>query len=316
MQYMNPALIRTALRFTFKPISKIALPVIGFRRVLALSSILFKAHVQAAMTRSDLNGVAGIRVQSLIHQRGLNNKVVLHLHGGAFFAGSARSHRAFGSEIAVRSHAIVHLIDYRLAPEHPYPAALEDGLVAYQALLSRGYQPHQIIIGGDSAGGNLALALCLAIRDRLGHVPSGLYLISPFLDLTLAGSSMTSQHQSDPMLTIEVLQRGRAFYRGDLSLDDARISPLFADLRGLCPMLIQVGTDEILRDDSTQLAARAKEAGVSVDCQVYDGMWHDFQLFNNYVQDANTALDKIARFIKTCSGEVGQSALRVVERAI
>jgi len=227
-------------------------------------------------------------------------KVVLHFHGGAFFAGSAATHRAMASELSARSGASVYVLDYRLAPEHPYPAALEDGLAAYQALLALGYLPENIILGGDSGGCAHILNLAIRLRDKGIALPAGLFMISPFVDLTLSAPSVSKYKHRDPMVTAYALRRGADGFRGKITADDALVSPLFADLTGLPKMLVQVGGEEILLDDALRLTERAKVAGVAIDCQVYGGMWHNFQMFNQLLNTSAQALDGIADFIKGC----------------
>ena len=185
------------------------------------------------------------------------------------------------------------------APENPYPAALNDGLAAYQALLKKGYLPNQIVLSGDSAGGNLALALLVHLRDLKISLPAAALLISPFLDMTLSADSFKKNASRDPMLTHKILKRGADAYRSDIEAADARISPIFADLSGLPPMLIQVGSEEVLLDDSLRLAQFAERAGVVVDCHVYESMWHNFQMLNALLKTADDALEEIGQFIKS-----------------
>ncbi len=227
-----------------------------------------------------------------------NESAILHFHGGAFFGGSVNTHRDLGMGIANKSGVTLYMVSYRLAPENPYPAAIEDGLAAYQDLLKKGYLPNQIILSGDSAGGNLALALLVHLRDLKIALPAASVLISPFLDMTLGGESFKTNGLSDPMLTQNILKRGADAYRGDIATADARISPLFADLNGLPPMLIQVGSEEVLLEDSLRLAQFADRSGVKVDCHVFEGMWHNFQMMYPFVKTADDAMEEIGQFIK------------------
>ncbi|WP_321853982.1 alpha/beta hydrolase [Burkholderia cenocepacia] len=223
---------------------------------------------------------------------------MLHFHGGAFFTGSSKTHRAMGSEFAVRGKVNVYMPDYRRAPEHPYPAALDDGWAAYHALLEQGYQPHDIVLGGDSGGCALILSLAIRLRDRNLPLPAGLVMLSPFLDLTLNSASIEIYRRRDPMVSRYALLRGANAFRGAIAADDPRVSPLFADLHGLPTTLIQVGGDEILLDDAIRFATRARDAGMPVENQIHDGMWHNFQMFNRFVEPADRALDDIARFVR------------------
>ena len=216
---------------------------------------------------------------------------ILYLHGGAFIAGSALSHGALAANIAVRANAPVYLLDYRKAPEHPYPAALNDALAAYEMLTA---EYESVAIFGDSAGGGLAIATACMIRDSGQQLPSSLGLISPWVDLTLSGASHHTVGDADPMLSEAALRAGGGAYANAASLDDPGLSPLFADLAGLPPIIIQVGSRERLKDDSSSLAAKARHAGVSVDFRIWPGMIHVWHLFGRYLVEASEASDALA----------------------
>lgn len=294
------AAIKLALKGSFKLPSQLPLPLSALRGAMELSSGLFPTRSDVQVESITLGGVSAERLslKSHAHQTDQPNYAFLHLHGGVFFAGSVRTHRALGSEIAARSGATVYMLDYRLAPEHCYPAAFDDCLAAYQALLGKGYLPEHIVLGGDSAGGALALALLVALRDRQIPLPAAVVMISPFVDMTLCASSFEKNKQRDPMLTKEILQRGADAYRGEIQSADARISPILAELNDLPPMLIQVGSEEVLLDDTLQLAKHAERSGVQVEHHVYEGMWHNFQMFNMLLTTSNEGLDEIAQFVK------------------
>jgi monoterpene epsilon-lactone hydrolase len=293
--------IKAALRGSFKVPSSLPLPLSFFRSVMGLSSALFRARSDVQLECLSLGGVAAeqLSFKSVQNKVTDSNYALLHFHGGVFVAGSASTHRALGSEIAARSGATVYMLDYRLAPQHPYPAALDDCLAAYQALRAKGYLAENIILGGDSAGGALVIATLVALRELEVALPAAVVLISPFVDMTLCANSFKKNALRDPMLTKEILKRGADAYRGDIQSEDARISPVFADLNGLPPMLIQVGSEEILLDDALQLAKRVERSGIAVDCHVYSGMWHNFQMFNTLLKTSDDALDEIAQFIKS-----------------
>ncbi|MDE2419901.1 MAG: alpha/beta hydrolase [Gammaproteobacteria bacterium] len=292
--------IKAGLRGSFKAASGLPLPLTFLRNAMELSAGIFKVRSDVQVERLVLGGVNAeqLNLKSGFHQIAEQNYALLHFHGGVFVAGSAATHRALGGEIAARSGATVYMLDYRLAPQHRYPAALDDCLAAYQALLAKGYLPEHIILGGDSAGGALVLATLVALRELKVALPAAALLISPFVDMTLCADSFKKNALRDPMLTKEILKRGADAYRGDIQSADARVSPVFADLTGLPPMLIQVGTEEVLLDDALQLAKRAERSGIAVDCHVYDGMWHNFQMFNALLKTSDQALDEIAQFIK------------------
>lgn len=285
--------VRGGLRALFKLPSGLPLPLTVLRAAMEQGSLFLPARRDVAVRQVTLNGVQGEYLDV-----GATKQVILHIHGGAFFAGSARTHRAMACEFAARANVGVYVMNYRLAPEHAYPAGLEDVLATYRALLAMGYRPQDIVLGGDSGGCTLILALAMMLRDQGESLPAGLFMISPFLDLTLSRASVTERRQQDPMLTRQALARGAAAYCGVLPASDPRISPLFADLSGLPPVLVQAGEDEILLDDARDFATMARAAGVQVECETYVGMWHNFQMFNRLIPEGNRALDSIARFVR------------------
>ncbi len=286
--------VKASLRVAFKLPSGLPIPVAVARTGMEFGAKLFQPDGHVSIKKATLGGVPC----EYLYLNANAEKVVLHFHGGAFFAGSAATHRAMASELSARSGASVYMLNYRLAPEHPYPAALDDGLATYQALLALGYLPENIILGGDSGGCAHILNLAIRLRDNGVALPAGLFMISPFVDLTLSAPSVSKYKHRDPMVTAYALQRGADGFRGAIAADDARVSPLFADLTGLPKILVQVGGEEILLDDALRLAEYGKAAGVDVECQVYDGMWHNFQMFNLVLDTSSQALDEIAGFIK------------------
>ena len=224
---------------------------------------------------------------------------VLYFHGGAYAIGSAAASVGLVSEIARRTAATALSVDYRLAPEHPFPAAVDDALTAYRALLDRGARADSIAVTGESAGGGLALALLLAIRDAGLPQPSSATVLSPWTDLTQSGATMASRAEADPALTPEALEIRAADYLAGADPRTALASPLFAELRGLPPLLIQAGGREILLDDALRLAARAAHADVPVILQTFPGAPHVFQGFAPLVDEAARALDHVAAFINS-----------------
>lgn len=287
-------LVRASLRLSFKLPSGYPVPLSVLRQGMESGSLLFKTRSDVQIERMTIGGVRGERISP----PGQSQGVILHFHGGAFMAGSPNTHRAMGAEFAARANVTVYMVDYRLAPEHPYPAALDDGLAAYQALLAQGHRPENIVLGGDSGGCAHILNLAIALRDQGLPLPAGMFMISPFLDLTLSTGSVKTYKRRDPMVTAYALHRGARGYRGSIAATDPRVSPLFADLHGLPPSLVQVGGDEILLDDALRFAERAQAAGSAVDCRVYDGMWHNFQMFGQLVSKADAAVDEITDFVR------------------
>jgi monoterpene epsilon-lactone hydrolase len=226
-----------------------------------------------------------------------NLGVILYLHGGAYALGSINTHRAFIARLSHATGMRALALDYRLAPEHPYPAALEDALTAYRWLLTQGISPAQIIIAGDSAGGGLTLATMVALRDAGLPLPAGGICISPWTDMANTGESIQKNAHLDPVLRPDYLGKYAQLYTGTQPATDPLISPVYADLTSLPPLLIQVGTDEIILDDSIRFAERAKEAGVDVTLEIYDGMFHVFQMAW-ILPEAKKAMDSIVFFVR------------------
>lgn len=226
---------------------------------------------------------------------------LLYLHGGAYVVGSPRSHIAMAAVLARLSNATATVVEYRLSPEHVYPAAIEDCVAAYRALAAD-VDPATITIAGDSAGGNAALATMLALRDSGDPLPGAAYLLSPWTDLTGSGDTVVTHAGIDPMLIDPDIPAAGRVYAGDTPLDHPGVSPLFADLGGLPPLLIQTGLDEVLLSDSTRLAARARAAGVDVTLDLAPGMWHVYQSFVRFVPEAHEALTRAAVFIRSRVG--------------
>ena len=229
--------------------------------------------------------------------------VVLYLHGGGYVIGSPRSHRHLAAAIAGAAGASALLLDYRRAPEHPFPAALEDALATYRWLIgSEGIAPQAIVVAGDSAGGGLAIATMLALRERGVALPAAGVCISPWVDLTCSLPSYAANAAIDPLVVPSVIAAMARAYLGGADPRTPRASPLHADLRGLPRLLIQVGSDELLLDDARQLAARAGEAGVEATLEVWDGMVHVWHWFLPMLDEAQAAIDRIGAFVKSATG--------------
>ena len=224
-------------------------------------------------------------------------KVVMYSHGGAYVSGSPDTHIPLISRLADQCGLTVFAYDYRLAPEHPFPAALEDALTAFDYLLGKGYFPQDIVLCGDSAGGGLTLALTMMLRDRGRPLPAALVVLSPWTDLTESGDTHFANGSLDPTISSEDLRNTALLYIGGDDPQNPYISPLFGDFTGFPPTLIHVGAIEVLLDDSRNLAIRMEEQGVEVDIDVYEGMWHVWHMFD--VPEAAQAIRKIAWFIDT-----------------
>jgi monoterpene epsilon-lactone hydrolase len=224
--------------------------------------------------------------------------VLLYLHGGGYCIGSLNTHRAMAARLAHASRARVLNVDYRLAPEHPHPAAVEDAVAAYRWLLGTGVEPGQVVVGGDSAGGGLVVAMLLALRDGGHPMPAAGFCLSPWVDLACGGGTYDTKADVDPMCTRDGLSEMAAAYAGDHDLRHPLVSPLHADLSGLPPLLIHVGTAEVLLDDAVVLAERARAAGVDVRLEAWDDLVHVFQAFAPMVPEAVEAIDGIGAFVQ------------------
>lgn len=234
----------------------------------------------------------------VVSERSEDQRVILHLHGGGYFMGSPKTHRGLASALARTARARVFLPDYRLAPEHLFPAALEDAVASYRWLLEdEGVDPRGIAVSGDSAGGGLAVSLMLEAREEGLPLPACYVGMSPWTDLAGTGESITERNARDPWLDGTMVVPAARGYAGEYDLDDPRVSPLYGDLTGLPPMLVHVGTDEILFDDGRRLVERAREVGVKADFGPWEGMWHVFQAFPG-VPESRRALREIGAYIR------------------
>ena len=226
------------------------------------------------------------------------HRVVLYLHGGAYVIGSVNTHRDLVGRISRASGGRVLNVDYRLAPEHPHPAAVDDAVAAYRWLLDQGQAPAKLAVAGDSAGGGLTIATLVALRDAGLPMPAAGVALSPWVDLEGVGESMTTAAHLDPMVQKEHLVRMAKLYLAEHDPRSPLAAPLYADLSGLPPLLIQVGTAETLLDDSTRIAERARKAGVAVTLDVWDDMIHVFQAFAPILPEGQKAVDQIGEYLR------------------
>lgn len=231
-----------------------------------------------------------------------DNLSILYLHGGAYTMGSCTTHRALASRIAIASRARVLLPEFRLAPEHAFPASLEDARDSYLWLLEKGVSADTIAVVGDSSGGGLAVAAMVLARDEGLPLPAAIVCLSPWADLEMKGESISTRAQVDPICSLDESRFHADMYIGEGDPRAGLLSPIHADLSGLPALLIQVGDREILLSDSIRLAERAREDGVDVDLQVWDGMWHVWHLFAWYVPEAQRAIDSIGGFVRMHTG--------------
>lgn len=259
----------------------------------------FPAPGGASGTPVDAGGIAG---EWITAPDATDDQIIYWLHGGGYCIGSINTHRGLLAAISAASGARGFAIDYRLAPEQPFPAPVEDAVAGYRWLLSTGADPAQIIIGGDSAGGGLTVATLVALKDAGDRLPSGAVCISPWTDMALTGESLTSKADADPMITTDGIVRVRDAYVGTADPRAPLASPIYADLSGLPGILIQVGENEVLLSDSTRLAERAEAAGVEVTLEVWPDMFHVWHFFAAMLPEGQQAIDRIGEWVRRRAG--------------
>jgi monoterpene epsilon-lactone hydrolase len=225
--------------------------------------------------------------------------IVLYFHGGVYVMGDAFLAADLASQVGRRTRAKVLSVDYRLAPEHPYPAAVDDALAAYEALLHNGTAPSDIVFAGESAGGGLAIANLVNARDHGLPLPAAALVMSPYADLTLAGATMETKREADPLLSPRALRARVTDYTSGQDAALGLISPIFAELSGLPPLIIQVGTHEVLLDDAIRLARQAATADVEVTLDITPRVPHVFQAYHAILDEAGAALDRAGQFLST-----------------
>ena len=233
--------------------------------------------------------------------------VVLYFHGGVYVIGDAFIAAELASQVGRRTQADVISVDYRLAPEHPYPAAVDDALAAYEALLQNGVAPSDIVFAGESAGGALAIATLVNARDHGLPLPAAAFAMSPYADLTLAGATMETKREVDPLMSRELLEPRVIDYTAGQDAALGLVSPVFADLSGLPPLIIQAGTHEVLLDDAVRLARQAATADVEVTLDITARVPHVFQAYHAILDEGAAALDRAGQFL---SAQLAGAALR------
>src|SRR5450755_675364 len=260
------------------------------RELLSAQPLAAEIHV----TEAALGGVptAEITVEGVE-----NRHVVLYFHGGVYVIGDAFLAADLASQVGRRTQAKVISVDYRLAPEHPYPAAVDDALAAYEALLHDGIAPSDIAFAGESAGGGLVIATLVNARDHGLPLPAAAFAMSPYVDLTLAGTTMETKREADPLLSRELLQARIPDYTAGQDAALPLISPVFADLSGLPPLIIQAGSHEVPLDDAVRLAQQAATADVQVTLDITPGVPHVFQAYSPMLDEAGAALDRAGQLL-------------------
>ena len=241
---------------------------------------------------------SGVSAEMIFFADSDSSKVILYLHGGGYTLGSIDTHRALGGRIAQAAGTRLLLIDYRLAPETAFPGAVEDAVTAYLFLREQGFAPEQIAIGGDSAGGGLTFATLVSLREQGHALPAAAFALSPWVDLEGTGESMKTKAEADPMVVEDGLVAMGRLYLGDADPRTPLAAPLYADLHGLPPMLVQVGTAEVLLDDSIRIVERLRAAKGTVELHQYEDLIHVFQALAPLVPEAQEAIDEIGSFAK------------------
>ena len=287
-------ILADSLRRIVKVIEVVPIPRI--RRLILPAPIRWRRRRQVEMTRGRLAGRDMLSVTPKGWRPGQGT--MLYLHGGGYAICSHRSHRDLITRYALAGHMRVIAPNYRLAPEHPYPAALEDALAAVEALITQGVEPACLFIGGDSAGAGLSVATLLQLKDQNGPQLAGAILLSPWVDLTLSTPSVQDT-SGLCYLTRQILDRFAGLYTGDASASDPLISPVNGSLAGLPPLLVMVGDSELIRDEGVMLAERAKAAGVSCQLRLEPGMLHAWLGFAPLIPDGAQAFDALATFVHT-----------------
>lgn len=249
-------------------------------------------------TRAESVDADGVPAELIVAAGADESRTLLYVHGGGYVMGSIATHRALVTRLSAASGARCLSLDYRLAPEHPFPAAVDDAVTAYRWLLNQGSESDRIAIGGDSAGGGLTIAALVALKEAGVTLPCAGVTLSPWVDLEGTGDSMTTKADEDPMVGSDAIGSIADAYLNGKDPRTPLASPLYADLEGLPPLLIQVGTAEVLLDDSTRLAERAKASGVETELEIWEDMFHVFQSFADVLPEAQQAIDKIGSFLK------------------
>ena len=292
---------RTILRATFKN-KKLSIAEL---RANGVKNSKMLGEVSKNITVEKIN-MEGIQAEWLIpfSSGTRSEKVILYLHGGGYVTGSIEDHRMMCGLLANATGTKVLIPEYRLAPEHPFPAALDDALKVYQWLLDQGYSSANMIIAGDSAGGGLSIATVLALKEKSGSLPAAVVCLSPWADLALTGQSHTTKAKAEAILNKDVLHEWALCYTDESNLTNPLVSPVYGDFHGFPPLLIQVGSEEILLDDSTLLAKKTKSAGVDVTLKIWDGMWHVWQALGDLIPENKKTFEEIGQFVQRQFGRI------------
>ena len=289
---LHAKLVRSQLNF-FKPLAENCSLELTRKGQDKLGELMTAMHRRETFSREhDFRNFQGAWIMPKDERR---TGVILYLHGGGYTCGSLEYARGFASTLATECGVRVFCAAYRLAPEHPFPAAVDDAMKAWDHLMRQGYGARDVTVAGDSAGGNLALVLCHRLKQEGRRLPARLILMSPWTDMTASGKSYTERAELDPTITLDYIRAVRGAYARDQELTSPMLSPLFGDFRGFPPTLIQAGSNELLLSDSVRLRDRMQAAGVPCRLEVWSDMWHVFQMFP--IKKAGQAMASVGRFL-------------------
>ena len=264
----------------------------------------FRANTDAtgralpSSVRGSMVDASGVPAEMQKSDSATDENLIIYFHGGGYVGGSISSHRNLTGHLALHSGCRVLSVEYRLAPEHPHPAAVEDAVTSYAWAVAQGYDPGRIALAGDSAGGGLTAACLIALRDQQIQLPAAAMMISPWLDMGFTGESMVTNEARDSSISAISMPRMRELFLGDVPIDDPLASPLDADLEGLPPLLIQVGDEEVLLSDSLRFAEKATDAGVDVELKVWPEMFHVWHICVGLFQEAADAINEMVDFVR------------------
>jgi len=296
MPSLSSRLVRLMVKYVVAPpYRRAGMSIVEWRKLM---QPYIKFQRLPAGTDVQSTRVSGMAADWVCAPSARMDRAILYLHGGACVMGSPGTHRELAARLSATARARVLVLDFRLAPEHPFPAAMQDTISAYSWLLDKGYTAERIAVGGDSAGGGLALQLLIALRDEGRTLPPAAFFLSPVTDwVRFDGESFSTRATSDPWITLDMCKFTSALYVGPNDPATPLLYPTGMDLSSLPPMCIHVGEDEVLLSDSTRLAERARACRVPVELVVWPGLWHDFQMMASLVPEGQRSLDEIGRFV-------------------
>lgn len=297
---IEASLLRLYLRYAVKPRQDPNAPIAELRKAVDDVARLFPRPPRGV--RLEATSVATRDALWLGAPNADTNRAILFLHGGGYVSGTIAMYQDLARRLSAEAGARVLLLDYRLAPEHPFPAAVDDAVAGYRHLLALGFSPSKLAIAGDSAGGGLTVATLIALREAGEPMPSAAWVISPWTDLAYRGASLISNRDADPMIRADVIGAVARWYLGSAHPESPLASPLYAELHGLPPTLIHVGSTEVLLDDSLRLLDRLRAHGTPADMRIYPDLPHVFHLFAPYVRESRAAIREAGAYLTARMG--------------